>query len=92
MPEKPKYDPKKAGMNFPSTGDFDSPAMRRVVFDLPMTDVDKKDFKNKAERKKFYKDRMGTAVFVQAERKIRDGHHQHRMSAYDKKSKASKGG
>jgi hypothetical protein len=95
MPNKPrkpaqKKDVKKFGMNFPKTGEFDTPTMRRVVFDQPMTERDVKDFKTKAGRKKFYKDRMGASVFGAVERDIKDGYHKKRMSDFDKKSKAIK--
>ena len=84
MPNKPskpaqKYDPKKAGLDFPKVGGFDSPTLRRVVFNQPMTERDLKDFKTKAGRKKFYKDRMGDKVFGINERKMQEAHHKHRM-------------
>jgi len=96
MPNKPKkpskpaqkYDVKKFGMNFPKTGEFDTPTMRRIVLDQPMTERDLKNFKTKAARKKFYKDRMGSAVFRIVERDIGEGYHKKRMSDFDKKSKA----
>jgi hypothetical protein len=95
MPNKPskpaqKYDLKKFGMNFPKTGEFDTPSMRRVVFDQPMTERDLKDFKTKAARKKFYTDRMSPTVFRAVERDIKDAYHKKMMSDFDKKSKAIK--
>ena len=95
MPNKPskpaqKYDVKKFGMNFPKTGEFDTPTMRRVVLDQPMTERDLKNFKTKAGRKKFYKDRMGASVFGAVERDIKDGYHKKRMFDFKKKSKAMK--